>query len=44
MADLLDEQQTYLIHGAYFGDCKENGRGFLEAVYRECRQIERIIR
>jgi GxxExxY protein len=41
---LLYQQETYQILGACFEVYKEKGCGFLEAVYQECLQHERIIR
>ena len=44
MTDLLYGQDTYRFRGACFEVYKEKGCGFLEAVYQECLEIERIIR
>ena len=40
MTTLLYEEETYRIRGACFEVYKEEGCGFLEAVYRECLEIE----
>ena len=40
MSNLLFEDETYKIRGACFEVYKENGSGFLEAVYHECLEIE----
>jgi GxxExxY protein len=40
MNTLINENETYGILGACFEVYKEKGCGFLEAVYRECLEIE----
>lgn len=37
---LLYEQESYAIIGACFEVYKDKGRGFVEAVYQECLELE----
>jgi GxxExxY protein len=40
MAGLVYEQESYEIRGAWFEVYRRMGRGFLEAVYQECLELE----
>jgi len=40
MAELIHREESYKIMGACFEVYKQMGRGFLEAVYQECLEIE----
>src|SRR4029077_12481776 len=40
MEEFIHKDETYRIIGACFEVYKEKGRGFLEAVYQECLEIE----
>jgi len=40
MSDIIYKEESYKIMGACFEVYKNMGRGFLEAVYQECLEIE----
>jgi len=40
MAEIIHREESYKIMGACFEVYKQMGRGFLEAVYQECLEIE----
>ena len=40
MSELIYKDESYRIIGAWFEVYKENGCGFLEAVYQECLELE----
>ncbi len=40
MAEIVYREESYKIMGACFEVYKQMGRGFLEAVYQECLEIE----
>jgi GxxExxY protein len=40
MSELLYPEESYQIMGACFEVYKEKGRGFLEAVFQECMELE----
>lgn len=42
MTELIYEELTYRIHGAFFEVYKEKGCGFLEDVYQECLEIKAV--
>ncbi|MFC1600847.1 GxxExxY protein [Candidatus Sumerlaeota bacterium] len=43
-AELLYEEESYAIRGAFFEVYKEKGVGFVESVYQECLEIELALR